>query len=199
VLLERMNPWWNLKKVPTDWLGIKRLVLLSLLPYLPKRMAILLHGVRRVGKSTLMFQMIQHLIDEKVDPYDIIYFTFDESLINLEELLLTFEKEVVKEPLRNKKLYIFLDEIQKHPQWWDKLKLFYDMYPNIKWFLSGSNGLMLQKKMAESLAGRIYSFQIQPLTFPEYLSFHQIPWDVEHLEIQRATLEPYLSRYSPAF
>jgi len=195
VQLERMNPWWNLKKVPSDWLGTKRIVLVSLLPFIPKRMAILLHGVRRVGKSTLMFQLVQHLIDEQVNPYDILYFTFDESLINLEELLLVFEKEVLREPLQSRKLFIFLDEIQKHPLWWDKIKLFYDLYPNIKWVLSGSNGLMLHKKMTESLAGRVFSFQIHPLTFPEYLSFHQIMWDKKHIEIQRATLEPYINHY----
>lgn len=193
--LERMNPWWNFKKVPSDWLGTRRLVLDTLLPFIPKRMAILLHGVRRVGKSTLMFQLIQHLINEQVNPYDILYFTFDESLINLEELLLTFEKGVVREPLRNRKLFIFLDEIQKHPKWWDKIKLFYDLYPNIKWFMSGSNGLMLHKKMTESLAGRVYSFQIHPLTFSEYLSFQQISWDKKHLEIQRTIIEPYLNHY----
>lgn len=193
--LERMNPWWQMKKVPTDWLGIKRFVLDDLIPYIPKRMALLLHGVRRVGKSTILFQLIQHLIDEKVNPYHILYFTFDEFLLNLEELLLIFERDVVKEPLRNKPLYIFLDEIQKHPKWWDKIKLFYDLYPNIKWFLSGSNGLMLHKKMTESLAGRVFSMQIQPLSFPEYLSFHQIPWDKTHLETQMIALEPYVMHY----
>jgi hypothetical protein len=49
VQLERMNPWWNLKKVPSDWLGTKRLVLDTLLSYIPKQMAILLHGVRKVS------------------------------------------------------------------------------------------------------------------------------------------------------
>ena len=86
--LSRMNPWWSLKKVPEDWLGIKRLVLDELIPYIPKRMALLLHGVHRVGKSTLLFQIIQHLIDQKIDPYQILYFTFDEYLVNMEDLLL---------------------------------------------------------------------------------------------------------------
>jgi len=193
--LSRMNPWWSLKKVPVDWLGIKRLVLDELIPYIPKRMALLLHGVRRVGKSTLLFQIIQHLIDQNIDPYQILYFTFDEYLVNMEDLLLQYEKEIAKEALQNKPLYIFLDEIQKHPKWWDKLKVFYDLYPNIKWFLSGSNGLMLTKHITESLAGRVFSFQIQPLSFSEYLSFLGIQWDKDHIEAQMATFEPYVSHY----
>jgi predicted AAA+ superfamily ATPase len=48
------------------------------------------------------------------------------------------------------KVYIFLDEIQKVTDWQSKVKVYFDMYPNIKFFLTGSSSLYLQKK--ESLA-----------------------------------------------
>lgn len=193
--LERMNPWWFYKKVPEDLLGKKRLIFQELLPFVFKRMAVLLHGARRVGKSTVMFQIIQYLLDQKISPYDILYFSFDERVLNLEQVLSDYENKVLKEPLRNRKLYIFLDEIQKHPIWWDKIKLFYDLYPGIKWFLSGSNGLMIHKKVSESLAGRVYSFQMQPLSFAEYLSFHQIAWDKHDIGLQLSYLTPALNHY----
>jgi predicted AAA+ superfamily ATPase len=60
-------------------------------------------------------------------------------------------------------IYIFLDEIQKIEDWQSKVKIYYDLYPNIKFIVSGSSSLYLKKQ--ESLAGRMQEIQIKPLNF----------------------------------
>jgi predicted AAA+ superfamily ATPase len=49
------------------------------------------------------------------------------------------------------------------------LKLFYDLYPNLKFFICGSASINIQKRAKESLAGRMYEFMLKPLSFNEFL------------------------------
>ena len=132
--------------------------------------------MRRVGKTTLIFQLINHLITNKnTDPYHILYFSFDESSVELDELIDYYETNILKFPLSdNKKIYIFFDEIQKYRGWTNKIKILYDINPNIKLILSGSSNLFLGKGSKESLAGRFFEYLIKPLDFLEYLNFKDI-------------------------
>ena len=143
----------------------------KLLSYLPKRQIIELTGLRRTGKTTLLFQLINHLLDQDTLPENIWYFSFDEFALNLDELFLHFQQATHIDYKTTKTLYIFLDEIQKVPNFQNQLKVYYDLYPNIKFFISGSTSLFLKKKTQESLAGRIFSLYLAPLNFNEYLFF----------------------------
>ena len=71
-----------------------------------------------------------------------------------------------------KNVYIFLDEIQKLQRWEDKIKIYYDLYPNLKFILSESASVSLRKKSDESLAGRIITIAIEPLNFTEFLEHY---------------------------
>ena len=74
----------------------------------------------------------------------------------------------------------FFDEIQKVNNWEDQLKSIYDEHKlkgNIKIFISGSESLFIRKKSKETLAGRIYEFKLNPLSFKEYLSFINYNFD----------------------
>ncbi|GAH82346.1 unnamed protein product, partial [marine sediment metagenome] len=71
------------------------------------------------------------------------------------------------------KIYIFLDEIQKLSNFQNQLKVYYDLYPNLKFYISGSTSLFIKKKTQESLAGRISRTILNPLMFPEYLYFKE--------------------------
>jgi predicted AAA+ superfamily ATPase len=66
-----------------------------------------------------------------------------------------------------------LDEVQKLPQFQNQIKVLYDLYPNIKFVISGSTSLFIRKKTQESLAGRIISCFVNPLSFYEYLFFKE--------------------------
>jgi len=147
---------------------IKREIFETLKDNLVKNKLMLsLEGPRRVGKSTLMKQLINYLLEQDVNAKDILYFSFDKYDKNVLDMLGDYEKLREKSLLKGK-VYFFLDEIQKINDWQSELKIIYDNYPNIKIVVSGST-LRVSKK--ESLAGRIFEFFIQPLSFTEYLKF----------------------------
>lgn len=115
----------------------KREVFPTLIDYLDEKQIIELVGLRRVGKTTLLFQIINHLIDRHVNPLSILYFTFDEETPSIDELLTSYSYQTQLD-LKKEKVYIFLDEIQKLPHFQNQLKVYYDLYPNLKFFISGS-------------------------------------------------------------
>jgi len=148
----------------------KRKIFSKLTDLLFTRQIIQIVGLRRVGKTTLFFQLINHLIEKKIDPFLIWYFTFDEEKLPLDELFWNFSKQTQKD-FKKEKIFVFLDEIQKLPNFQNQLKIYYDLYPNLKFFISGSTSLFIKKRSQESLAGRVKEFFLPPLDFEEYLYF----------------------------
>lgn len=144
----------------------------ELVKELTSKQIISLIGLRRTGKTTLLYQLINNLIKEKqIQRTYILYFSFDEEQPKLSAVINDYEKKLGKS-LRSMqdKVYIFLDEIQKLNNWQNQIKLYYDSYPNIKFFVSGSSSLFIRKRTQESLAGRIYEYTLNPLTFREFLT-----------------------------
>jgi hypothetical protein len=150
----------------------KREIFALLLKSLEKRQIVELIGLRRTGKTTLLFQIINYLLARHTNPFSIWYFTFDEEKIKLTELFQNFSRQTQSD-FKKEKIYIFLDEIQKLPDFQNQLKVYYDLYPNLKFFISGSTSLFIKKKTQESLVGRIISFSLSPLNFSEYLYFKE--------------------------
>ncbi len=168
--LEKYNPHWRKvlfypypkKRKAFEW--IKNLIY--------KRQIIQITGLRRVGKSTLLFQTINLLKQKGTDPFKILYFTFDEAQLNLDELFTLYSSSTGID-YKTEKIFVFLDEIQKLTNFQNQLKVYYDIYPNIKFFISGSTSLFIKKKIQESLAGRVLSLFLTPLDFEEYLFFKE--------------------------
>ncbi|MCM8800791.1 MAG: ATP-binding protein [Candidatus Omnitrophica bacterium] len=166
--LLKYNPHWEKGfRYPFEK---KREVFNFLLKSLSKRQIVEIVGLRRTGKTTLLFQVINHLLENKIEPFKIWYFTFDEEKVSLDELFKEFSLQTQID-FRKEKLYIFLDEIQKLPDFQAQLKVYYDLYPNLKFYLSGSTSLFIKKKIQDSLAGRIMEAYLLPLNFKEYLYF----------------------------
>ncbi len=146
--LLRFNNWWREGKVSPVLRGKPRQALQEILPYLEKRQILILKGLRRVGKTTLLYQTINYLLEEeRVSPYRIMYFSFDEEVEDFDELMQTYQREILKEDFLHVKqrCYLFFDEIQKYRRWPEKLKILYDLYPNLKICISGSAALTLLK------------------------------------------------------
>lgn len=141
-----------------------------LLKYLSRRQIVELTGLRRVGKSTLLFQLIDHQISLKINPFHLFYFTFDDVQPSLDELFDQYQKQTAID-FKKIKLTLFLDEIQKLPNFQNQIKVYYDLYPNLKFVISGSTSLFIRKKSQESLAGRTITHRLLPLSYPEYLMF----------------------------
>ncbi|MBI2135660.1 ATP-binding protein [Candidatus Woesearchaeota archaeon] len=150
----------------------KRRVFDELVSYLPKKQIIAITGLRRTGKTVLLKQLINHLIEnEKVARNKILYFSFDEEKPEI-DLLLQEYAAVSGISLGKEQIFIFLDEIQKLENWQEQIKFYYDSYANIKFFVSGSESLFIRKKSQESLAGRIYILELPVLSFIEFLEFN---------------------------
>lgn len=194
--LIKFNNWWETKRVKSGLLKPhKRALFFELLRYMKMRQILLIKGLRRVGKTTLIYQLIQDLLDSKVKETTIIYFSFDEESADFEDLLKTYTEKVLKKELEFEKIYIFLDEIQKCKEWQNKIKIYYDLYPNIKFIISGSASVQILKKAKESLAGRIFDFVLQPLSFREFLEWKGISIDIKKLELYRNRLQPLFNDY----
>lgn len=178
------NPWWKGEFFNID---IKpRKIYQDLLAYLDKKQIIGIYGLRRTGKSYLAFYMIKKLI-EKENPKTIFYFSFDEfSQTNISDVLKAAE-QLTKTPIK----FVFFDEIQKLDNWTEQIKRLYD-FRNLKIILTGSETLMLRKSSKESLAGRIFEFKMNPLTFSEYLEFKGIENDSLHENEVKTAVEHYM-------
>jgi len=176
--LQNFNEHWITGKIP-DRLKEqnKREQFNELHANLRKRQILSITGLRRVGKTTLMFQLIDILLQEGVHPDNILYFSFDEItakqieiIDELIQYMLSKEKTEKKETLK----FIFFDEIQKVENWQALLKRYYDLKYPLKCIISGSESLLLKGKTKESLAGRNYEFTIPTLSFREFLQFKGI-------------------------
>ena len=191
--LEEFNHWWISGKVDIDLaLPFKRDNYSEIENHLDKRFILALVGLRRVGKTTTMYQIIQKLIEEKINKSNILFFSFDEVSVKLSDVLETY-KEIHSKDLRAEKIYIFLDEIQKCEGWENELKKYYDLYPKLKFIISGSESLFIRKKTKETLAGRIFEFTLTPFTFREYLRFNKI----EESEFKYETkIKPFFNKFA---
>jgi len=175
--LQNFNPWWKNGRVPSEFLGRKRKIFSEISKYIDKRQIVLFTGLRRVGKTTLMYQIIDKILRKDVNPYSILYFSFDEMRYDLGDIVKQYETDVLREDISKKKVFIFLDEIQKLEGWPSKVKLLYDSNPKLKIFLTGSAQITMWRGTRESLAGRFFDFVIRPLDFEEYLDFKGIKID----------------------
>ena len=161
-LLLEFNAFW---KSPMQLEYKERAVYTQLKKLVSEPQVISLCGLRRVGKTTLLKKIIYDLLKDYAAG-SVLYFSFDDFPGSELFDIIDAHKEIHGvEPK-----FLFFDEIQKLPSWAEKIKVLYDT-KKYKIFLSGSESLFLRKGSRESLAGRIYEFEIKGLTFREYLGF----------------------------
>ena len=180
-ILKKWNPW----EKDID-IGIKRKSYLKkIYPYLSRKEVIVLKGIRRCGKSTIVKQLIYELIRKGVDKKQIIYLNLEEYGFadNLKISLFDEVLNVYRKYSRNrKKIYLFIDEIQKIPSWEKWIRTEYDLNENIKFVITGSSASLLSKELSTLLTGRNVSFTIMPLSFNEYIEFGKKEKKKEKLE-----------------
>lgn len=194
--LVKFNEWWTAKKVkPSLLMPYRRPLFFKLADYLESRQINLIVGLRRVGKTTLMYQLIQNLLDKGIRETSIFYFSFDEESAGFEDVIKTYEEKVLKKAMGSERSYIFLDEIQKCKDWQNEIKIYYDLYPNLKFIVSGSASVQLSKKAKESLAGRMFDFVLDPLSFKEFLEWKDVKIDVEKVELLGSKVMPLFYDY----
>ena len=130
-------------------------------------------GIRRAGKSYLLYQHIQHFIKSgQASIEDILYVNFEDerfSSVKADELNLFLE--CYKELYDGKPL-IFLDEIQNIDGWEKFVRRLADSKYRV--FVTGSNAKMLSKEIYTTLGGRFVAKEVFPFSFREYLTFHHV-------------------------
>ncbi|MDD4358415.1 MAG: ATP-binding protein [Candidatus Pacebacteria bacterium] len=187
--LEIRNPWWkDHKYIPREESLPKRDLYFELLDNLEHSLILNIVGLRRVGKSTILKQLIAHLVEKKTNPEYVFYFLFDyASQIKktkfLDEILSFYFEQVIDNPAmlfkESEKVYIFLDEIQYIENWQAVLKKYYDLSnKRIKFIVTGSQSMLLKGKNRESLAGRIFDYYLPPMSFREFIRIKQAQVEV---------------------
>mgnify|MGYP000682586021 CR=1 FL=1 len=161
------NEWWTTEKVKEELApSFKREVFSQLKEMAETRQIVVLSGLRRVGKTTLFYQLIEEMIN-KINPKHVVYFSFDEKIEDLKKILDEYQK-ITGVEWKKEKIYVFLDEINKLDGWGSKIKLLYDVFPNIKFFVSGSSYVELEKEAYSNLVGRHFLIKLEPLSLKEF-------------------------------
>lgn len=147
-------------------------------PPIDTKKIITLIGVRRCGKTSIFYHMINQLI-EKIEKTKILFLNFEDERfeLNSDELDLILQAYMELYPsYKLSECYFFFDEIQNIPNWEKFIRRMYDtISKNI--FITGSNSKLLSSEIATSLRGRTLNFEIFPLSFKEYLSFKDVEVD----------------------
>jgi len=193
-LIISYNPWWE-GNFTLDYKE-REIYTTKIKKFRDLPQIVALTGIRRVGKTTIIYKIITDYLSKKADPKSIFYFSFD-SIKNIDLLELIEEYELItRKSIKQDKLVFCFDEIQKIEDWENKLKTIYDIQKlkeNIKIYISGSESLFIKKKSKESLAGRIFDFNVSQLSFKEYLNFKEI--DYSNMVLQESTLIKAFDNY----
>lgn len=168
--LRLLNDWWISGEIKKELAkDYKRPIFGEAYKLLGKyREVIILTGLRRVGKTTIMYQIIDELL-KQTNRTNIIYFAFDYGKVEITAILNTYQK-VTGVNWKKEKIYLFLDEIQILDNWGPQIKLLYDAFPNVRFILSGSASLQLERRAMDNLAGRHFLIDVPVLSINEYYS-----------------------------
>ena len=139
---------------------------------LPIKRAVSIIGPRRAGKTYLMFHEIRVLLEKNTEKSRLLYINLESDLLiscELSDLRTMFELfyEIYPEN-KNKKVYLFLDEIQVVSGWEKFVRAVMDT-ENLQVYVSGSSSKLLSKEIATGLRGRTITYYVYPFSFREYL------------------------------
>lgn len=169
--LMKQNPWRQGKNV---WAEDPELAKRDFFAFLKDKiinndLITAITGLRRVGKTTLLKQIINNLLSSGVNPQNILYFSFEETPLfqNSQLLAAIIDDQIQRSP--KAKSYFFFDEIQYVDYWNAVLKKYFDPNLPAKFVVTGSSSLFIKTKARESLAGRILEYSLAPLSYGEYL------------------------------
>lgn len=173
-ILQPYNPWLDdgteaFRHLPVFHRPIFE-TLWSDLERIPQMLSIT--GPRRIGKSTLLLQIIERLYNNGVDPHRLVYYSFDDPILALPRTDIAdffgTLMQMAKDRNDNTATYFFFDEIQRLENWELYLKKYYDLKYPIKVVISGSASSPIFKKSRESLLGRVKDYHLLPFSFREF-------------------------------
>lgn len=185
-LIAALAPW-NAWEGPLSHTGIDRDITTQLLHLIGRPEALVLTGIRRSGKSTIMLQLIEALVSQGNDRKSILYVNFEEPTLDtrqgvelLEDIYLAFRE--ILWPAGHATL--FLDEIQYVNEWekWVNARL---RTEDVDIIVSGSSAQLMSREIATLLTGRNITVRIFPLSFSEFLRFRGVDGSIEDISISK--------------
>lgn len=142
----------------------------KLIAFQDKEVIKVVTGIRRSGKSKLLQLMINHLLEEGKDKNQIIEMHFEKmdfSLMSYKDVYNYVKERIIP----NKIMYLFFDEIQRITGWENAINALRVEF-NTDIYVTGSNAYLLSSEYSTYLAGRCVEIKMYPLSFNEFLYFH---------------------------
>lgn len=139
-------------------------------PFMQKSVAKVLTGQRRVGKSFLLYQLIEEILAEEPDA-NIIYVNLEDFTFSSLQTAEDLHSYIISHSKEKAKNYIFIDEIQDIPGF-EKVIRSLLLNEDNDIYITGSNAKMLSGELATYLSGRYIEFKIYSLSYSEFLEFH---------------------------
>ena len=177
ILIEQNRHWQGYV-----YQSVKREKLSKLISYLPLRQIITITGIRRCGKSTLLKQVINHLIESGINAKNIFFINLEHPYFlefrDNPNFLNTIYEEYLKLINPKGKVYCFFDEIQYFDNWQVYVKSRYET-SDIKFIITGSNSSMLSNELNTLLSGRSLNIHLDTFNFREFLDYKGIEYKDE--------------------
>ena len=183
-MLEILNQWnrWGAAKLKS---GYARDITSNIIPFLNTNEVVALIGLRRAGKTTVLYQIMDALESEGVPKEAILHMNFEEPAIaprlgveTLDQIYRTYREEIYP----TGKAYLFFDEIQNVSHWekWVRAR---NESEEIKIFITGSSASLMSRELATVLTGRHGEFYVTPFSFKEILRLKDIKIPESKLKI----------------
>lgn len=137
-----------------------------------KSLVKVLTGQRRVGKSFLLYQLMQYILQSKPDA-NLIYINFEDFAFNHIQTPESMYDYILSKSKKGESNYIFIDEIQEITGFEKAIRSLL-LNPDNDIYITGSNAKMLSGELATYLSGRYVEFKIYSLSYNEFLQFHQL-------------------------
>jgi predicted AAA+ superfamily ATPase len=168
--LSEWNTWWQTNSIEPFLIGSERKIIGQADDILGLKHVKTIVGLRRSGKSTVMFQFVKRLLDNGVEPERILMVNFEDPILSKASLGEIFDAYSIKiDP--KKRPYLFLDEVHRCPDWVLHLRKLYDLGKIEQAFITDSSSKYISKEYSSSITGRHLDLIVTPLSFEEFLNW----------------------------
>ncbi len=162
------NLWWVNSEIPDTLIGRKRYLNIPLDEMIDRKEIKTVSGIRRCGKSTLMYQIISEEIKKGIPTRNILMINFDDKIlsrVDLSDLIDIYREEIGPEGV----IDLFLDEVHNCPDWVSTLRKMYDLAKLGQIFITDSSSEYISGDYTTLLSGRTIDIRLHPLSFREYI------------------------------
>lgn len=151
------------------------------LPFIDKNLIKVFTGQRRVGKSYLLFQIMDYLLEQ--DPQAaLVYINKEDISFSALQTAQNLHDYVLQHKSNTAKTYVFIDEIQDIENFETALRSLL-LHEDLDLYCTGSNAKLLSGDIAGYLSGRAIEIVVYSLSYPEFLVFHSLEDSNQTLEL----------------